>query len=157
MLFIVRHNASSHPFCWRSYFVVCWSGPKPVYPGVHHAAGTLHPQPDNTSFPQESVLPQHKKKALLIGIRHDDDPTTIALAGPHRDVHSVKQLLTSEYHHMRQTSRLKPDAVDVYEYIETDIVVMLDGGKVDDFRLAPTRANIVSDTTTAHQKMRLSI
>jgi hypothetical protein len=38
----------------------------------------------------------HTKKALLIGIRHDDDPNTLALEGPHRDVQSLRQLLISE-------------------------------------------------------------
>ena len=36
------------------------------------------------------------KRALLIGIRHDDDPTTSALTGPHRDVRSLRQLLISK-------------------------------------------------------------
>lgn len=34
--------------------------------------------------------------------------------------------------------------LDRYEYRDEDIVIMLDGGAVEDSQLAPTRENIVS-------------
>ena len=36
--------------------------------------------------------------------------------------------------------------LDIYGYEEANIVVMLDGGMVDNLELVPTRANIVSGT-----------
>jgi hypothetical protein len=42
---------------------------------------------------------KHRKKALLIGIRHDDDPSTETLACPHQDVFLFRQLLISECCH----------------------------------------------------------
>lgn len=34
-----------------------------------------------------------KKKALLVGIQHNDDPDAVTLTRPHRDVQALKQLL----------------------------------------------------------------
>jgi len=73
------------------------------------------------------VIPKCKKKALLIGIKDDTDENTVELAGPHRDVLALKQLL-----------------IDAYGYEEENITIMLDGGKVDE-RLTPTRANILRE------------
>jgi hypothetical protein len=80
--------------------VACWNRSESVYRFLRSVAGRFY-------FLKVLVLklgkrfwgrlfPKIKKRALLIGIRHDDDPTTLALTGPHRDVHSLRQLLISK-------------------------------------------------------------
>ena len=93
-------NAPSAPFSRWNYFVACWSRSEPVYQFLRRVAWRFH-------FLKALVLklgkifggrlfPKIKKRALLIGIEHDDDPTTLALTGPHRDVRSLRQLLISK-------------------------------------------------------------
>jgi hypothetical protein len=80
-------------------------------------------------------------------MRYDGGPYTETLAGPHRNVLSLKRLLISKRFicviliDLNQTCLL-----DTYGYNEEDIVVMLDGGMADDPGLTPTPANLVSGT-----------
>ena len=45
----------------------------------------------------DNAISMLRAKALLIGLRYDDDPGTETLAGPHQDVQSLKRLLISEW------------------------------------------------------------
>jgi hypothetical protein len=103
MVSSVQPTAFSLPFGWPNYFVASWSHRlKSVYSVVYSAAHAFrYPKPfvfiRFRKLFEGWLLRKPGRKALLIGIRYDDDPGTETLAGPHQDVQSLKRLLISEW------------------------------------------------------------
>lgn len=92
------------------------------------------------------IFPNRKRKALLIGICHEDDEDTITLKGPHHDVERLKKLLMSKLFARLSVLSSRHIIVGVYRYKEEDITIMRDGAGVAS-HLVPTRKNIVSTAT----------
>src|ERR1700722_1030967 len=101
MLSADQHTVSSPPFCRPTYFMEIWDRPKVINATRSlHLLKTLVLVKFRKLF-EGWLLRKHKKRALLIGIRHYGDPSnTESLAGPHRDVQSLKRLLISERCHI---------------------------------------------------------
>jgi hypothetical protein len=93
-------------FCWRGYFVACWSRSKALYPSINVPTRAFHTLKAFVLAKLPRVFRRwlcpiiRRKKALLIGIRYDEDPNTETLAGPHQDVHLFRQLLIGECCHL---------------------------------------------------------
>jgi metacaspase-1 len=92
-------------FSWRGYFVACWSRSKALYLSVNSSTSAFRAL---KAFVLEKLgrlfgrwlSPRGRKKALLIGIRYDEDPNTETLTGPHQDVFLFRQLLIGECCHL---------------------------------------------------------
>lgn len=112
----------SVPFSWPSYFVACWSR-RALHLGIHRAARAFRLWKaflliKFRRFFEGWLLRRHRRKALLIGIRYDDDPNTETLAGPHRDVQSLKKLLISEWYLLYNIYSHEPDTSFRYIWIQ---------------------------------------
>jgi hypothetical protein len=84
---------------WRAHFCVveCWRGSTVVVVSRLYRRLKAFIFVRFRKLFEGWLLPKRKRKALLIGIQHDRDPDTETLAGPHRDVQSLKRLLISEW------------------------------------------------------------
>lgn len=97
--------SSSH---WRDYFLACWEATHTkallplLSPRVLSVARTLfllkaYSEVRFIRLFERWIFPNRKRKALLIGIKAEDDPENVALQGPHSDVAAMKRLLISEF------------------------------------------------------------
>lgn len=95
-------------------------------------------------FLKACLFRKYKKKVLLIGI---DFESSLASGGlhRHRDVRlsNICSSVSGASHFTSSTSLIVRMNLDQYGYQFEDVVVMLDGGAMEDPKLAPTRRNIV--------------
>lgn len=99
-------------------------------------------------FLKACLFRKYKKKVLLIGI---DFESSLASGGlhRHRDVRlsNICSSVSGASHFTSSTSLIVRMNLDQYGYQFEDVVVMLDGGAMEDPKLAPTRRNIVKCST----------
>ncbi|KAF7978215.1 hypothetical protein HWV62_1204 [Athelia sp. TMB] len=129
-------GANSH---WRQYFVSClkathpkiyWNGLSPRLLSIARSLFLFKAYTEVRFIRlfEHWIYPNRKRKALLIGIRAENDEDSVTLTGPHSDVKAMKGLL-----------------IKIYGYKEADITVMLDGHVLKDPMMEPTRENILRE------------
>lgn len=158
---IMSSSPLSHPKChhcvfpWHGFFLRILHGLGPRFFEIVHnrlkSAGRAFDSLKNfanLSFVkplQGRLLPKPKRKALLVGLRYQNDNKAMTLSGPHRDVKSLRQLLIGNFVISSLFSVDQLLIVDSYGYEEENIVVMMDGaGPEGKPWLVPNSVNLVS-------------